>query len=149
MNTVSYWLKYSRQAARRCGRDSSQMTADLIFMERVYERTESLEVVLISVLTRWEIERGLMAAQASRQLLQFQALCAQMEIIPLDELVWAKASGVWLAAHRSGRKPSDVDILIATTALEYELTLVTRDKNLLHTCRCHEPPIACTDWTES
>lgn len=78
-----------------------------------------------SAITRYEILRGLKAKAATRQIGQFAAFCQQSEILALDDSIFNRAADLWATTHAAGRPKKDADLLIAATALEHGLTLVT------------------------
>jgi tRNA(fMet)-specific endonuclease VapC len=81
-----------------------------------------------SIITRYEILRGLKAKQAVRQIASFEDRCRKSVVLPLSDEVIVLAAGIYGDMHRSGQLISDADILIAATALVHELTLVTENQ---------------------
>jgi tRNA(fMet)-specific endonuclease VapC len=79
----------------------------------------------ISAITRYEIIRGLKAKAANKQLRQFAVFCQHSEIIPLTDAIFDRAADLWVATHAAGRPKKDADLLIAATALEHGLSLIT------------------------
>jgi len=82
-----------------------------------------------SMMTRYEILRGLNAKNATSQLATFERLCANSQILPLTDEIIVKAATIYAVLHRQGRLIGDADILIAATALVYNLTVVTNNEN--------------------
>ena len=80
-----------------------------------------------SLVTRFEILRGLKAKAATAQLETFRALCSASHILPLTDEVVEVASDVYATLHRNGTLITDADILIAATALVFDLPLVTNN----------------------
>ncbi len=85
----------------------------------------------ISIITRYEVLRGLNAKNAGGQLRKFAALCASLQILPLSDAVVVRAANIYAALHQSGQLIGDADILIAATALENGLALATNNENHL------------------
>lgn len=81
-----------------------------------------------SIITRYEVLRGLLAKDAQRQRSAFDRLCAASEVLPLDEAVIARAAEVYADLYRRGELIGDADILIAATALVHGYTLVTNNE---------------------
>jgi tRNA(fMet)-specific endonuclease VapC len=81
----------------------------------------------ISMMTRYEILRGLMAKQAVVQLSAFDRFCGANIVLPLTEKIIIRAAGIYGELHRGGALIGDGDILIAATALESGLSLVTNN----------------------
>jgi predicted nucleic acid-binding protein len=142
-NTLSYWLKYPPAAAAK------KATPKLALMKRVYERVAEVDTLYFSVLTTWEIERGYVDIGADRQLASFTAVVSKSIVVPLDDDVWRIAPEVWVAAKKSGKKPSDSDVLIAATARARGFKLVTSDANLKACADAQAPPIPRVDFADA
>ena len=71
----------------------------------------------ISLITRYEILRGLKAKNASKQIVAFERLCASSDVIALTDAIVVKAAEIYAEVHRQGRLIGDADILIAAAAL--------------------------------
>lgn len=82
-----------------------------------------------SAITRYEVRRGLKAKNATRQLQQFEIFCQHSQILPLTDTIFDRAADLWAAANAVGRPQNDADLLIAATALEHGLVLVTGNTN--------------------
>lgn len=82
-----------------------------------------------SIMTRFEVLRGLNAKNATTQLVTFERLCANSLILPLTDEIIVKAASIYAELHRQGTLIGDADILIAATALVYNLTVVTNNEN--------------------
>jgi len=81
-----------------------------------------------SIITRYEVLRGLKAKGAISQLAAFERLCANSRIIPLANDVVVRAAEIYADLHQRGALISDADILIAASAITYELTLVSNNE---------------------
>jgi tRNA(fMet)-specific endonuclease VapC len=77
----------------------------------------------LSVITRYEILRGLLAKGSAKQLVTFDQLCAASRLLPLTDSVIVQAAGIYADLHQRGKLISDADILIAGTAITYGLIL--------------------------
>lgn len=80
-----------------------------------------------SIITRYEILRGLKAKQATAQLAAFELACKYSEILPLDDRTIVRAADIFADLKRRGELIGDADILIAATALENALVMVTNN----------------------
>lgn len=80
-----------------------------------------------AVITRYEILRGLKAVRATTRQLGFERFCAASEIFPLTDPIVDRASEIYADLHQRGQLIGDADILIAATALEHGLQLVTHN----------------------
>jgi tRNA(fMet)-specific endonuclease VapC len=117
------------------GRDSN-----IVQKAREYLRTHGQ--FRISIITRYEILRGLKAKQASRQITLFEERCRKSILYPLIDDIIVKASDIYAYLYNQGLLISDADILIASTALVNNLTLITG--NLEHFNRI--PNLVCQSW---
>lgn len=82
-----------------------------------------------SIITRFEILRGLKAGGATTGIKAFDALCRQNEIIELTNPIVNRAADIYADLYKRGLIIMDADILIAATALENSLALVTNNEN--------------------
>ncbi len=78
-----------------------------------------------SSMTRYEVVRGLKAKQAARQLQQFDAFCQHSLILPVTDAVLDRTADLWATANAAGHPRDDADLIIAATAIEHGLILVT------------------------
>jgi len=83
----------------------------------------------ISIITRYEILRGLKAKSATAQIAAFEKFCLVSEILPISDSIIVKASDIYADLHKKGLLITDADILIASTALEHSLTLITNNES--------------------
>jgi tRNA(fMet)-specific endonuclease VapC len=78
-----------------------------------------------SIITRYEVLRGLKARGATRQVAAFEHWCQTSNVLPLGDDVVVRAADLYADLYRSGHLISDADILIAATALVHGLILIT------------------------
>ncbi|HEY0739792.1 MAG TPA: type II toxin-antitoxin system VapC family toxin [Herpetosiphonaceae bacterium] len=81
-----------------------------------------------SLITRYEILRGLAAKNATRQMLVFDQFCRANIILPLSDAVIVRGAEIYADLHRRGELVGDADILIAATALVAGYGLVTNNE---------------------
>lgn len=96
----------------------------------------------VSIVTRYEILRGLRAKNATSQVAAFDAMCRSMEVLPLTDEVIVYAAEVYGRLHRTGQLVGDADILIAATCLENRCEIVTN--NTSHFSRI--PGLVVRNW---
>jgi tRNA(fMet)-specific endonuclease VapC len=87
------------------------------------------QLLSFSIVTRFEILRGLKARQASVQQVTFDRLCAASHVLPLVDAVVIRAADIYADLYRRGTLIGDADILIAATALEHDLCVVTNNED--------------------
>jgi tRNA(fMet)-specific endonuclease VapC len=95
-----------------------------------------------SVITRYEILRGLKAKQAVRQMTIFEDRCNRSYLYPVTDQIVDQASDIYAYLHQKGLPISDADILIASTAMVHNLTLITGNTD--HFTRI--PNLLCNSW---
>jgi tRNA(fMet)-specific endonuclease VapC len=82
-----------------------------------------------SIITRYEILRGLHAKKATAQLVAFDRLCGVSTILPLTDAIVVRAATIYADLHQRGTLIGDADILIAATGLEHGLVVVTNNRS--------------------
>ena len=95
-----------------------------------------------SIVTRYEILRGLRVKQAVVQAAAFEALCQVCIILPLTDRVVDRAAALYADLYQRGALLQDADLLIAATALDAQRVLVTN--NLAHFQRI--PNLSIENW---
>ncbi len=81
-----------------------------------------------SIITRYEILRGLKTIDAHRQLETFEQLCLRSTIIQLSDAIISRASDIYADLSKRGELIGDADILIAASALVHGFGLVTNNE---------------------
>lgn len=95
-----------------------------------------------SIITRYEILRGLKAKNAFRQVERFEEQCRASTVFPLTDDIVVRAAEVYGSLHQRGSLIEDADILIAATALVQGFPLVT--ENAAHFRRI--PDLRVESW---
>jgi tRNA(fMet)-specific endonuclease VapC len=98
----------------------------------------------ISLMSRYEILRGLKAKNATAKLAAFEAWCLLNNVFPLSDEVVLKAADLYANLKRTGQLIGDNDLFIAATALFHGFPLATR--NVKHFGRV--PGLTIEDWTK-
>lgn len=71
----------------------------------------------ISIITRYEILRGLKAKGAHQQASRFEDFCAGSRVLSLTDDVVLRAADIYADLYKRGELIGDADILIAASAL--------------------------------
>ncbi len=79
----------------------------------------------ISIITRYEVLRGLKVRSNERQAGIFEDWCRINIVLGLDDDIIVKAADIYSELRRMGQLISDADILIAATAIVHRLVMVT------------------------
>ncbi|MDF5724174.1 MAG: PIN domain-containing protein [Rhizonema sp. PD37] len=100
--------------------------------------------VFISCITYYEVKRGLIAINATKQLSEFNQLCQRYKILLLDDIeILERASEIHLDLKCRGNSLEDADILIAATAITRGLILVSHDSDMRRV-----PGVTLEDWLD-
>lgn len=83
----------------------------------------------LSIITRFEILRGLLVKNAARQIAKFESICSQSIVLNLNDKIIIKASDIYADLYQRGELIGDADILIAATAIENGLAVVTNNES--------------------
>ncbi len=87
------------------------------------------QVFTFSIITRFEILRGLKAKNALSQIAKFEGICRFSKILELNDNAIVKAADIYADMYKCGQIIGDADILIAATALENNLPIVTNNES--------------------
>ena len=82
----------------------------------------------ISIITRYEILRGLKAKGALKQAVRFEHFCTRNRVLPIDDKVIVQAADIYADLYRRGELNADADILIAASALANGYGIVTNNE---------------------
>lgn len=82
----------------------------------------------LSIITRYEILRGLKANNAKKRATAFEEFCANNKILPITEDVISQAAEIYADLYKRGALIGDADILIAASAMVNGLGVVTNNE---------------------
>ncbi|MEM1395181.1 MAG: type II toxin-antitoxin system VapC family toxin [Cyanobacteria bacterium P01_H01_bin.150] len=89
------------------------------------------EEVFVSCITYYEIKRGLLALNATRQLADFNSLFRIYPVLYLNDLeIIETACRIHADLKKKGRPIQDADVLIAATAITRGLVLISNDSDM-------------------
>lgn len=108
---------------------SAIMRQDLVVSPKAQSYLSNHQQFTFSIITRYEILRGLKAKEATKQIAAFERFCEVSIILPITDAVIIKASDVYALLKQRGELIGDADILIASTALVNQLYVVTNNFN--------------------
>lgn len=109
-NIISYLLKGDKNIAAR-----------------IAQETERGNDVIIPPIVYYEIKRGLLAVNATRQMQVFEKLCASTVVGEIDRAVLDVAANTHATLRKAGTPVDDADILIAAYCIRNVYTLVTNN----------------------
>lgn len=108
---------------------SAVMRKNEVVLQRARAYIDAHRQFTISIITRYELLRGLNAKKASSQIKAFDRLCVSSNVLGLTDEVVERAAEIYGDLHRRGQLISDADILIAASALVHDYTLVTNNED--------------------
>lgn len=82
----------------------------------------------LSIINYYEVLSGLKHKDAHRQLENFQTIVEKNTLLPLTEKSCEIATDLYATHRKQGNPLDDMDILIASIAIENELVLVTHNR---------------------
>ncbi len=112
--------------------------------ERARSYLEEHRQFTFSIITRYEVLRGVLAKGAAKQLAAFNKLCTTSRVLLLTDSIIVQAATIYADLHRRGELICDADILIAATAITHGLTVATN--NQAHFRRI--PDLLVVNWLE-
>jgi len=117
---------------------------DPYVVSRMEEYASNHEKVYLSIITYYEILSGLKHIGAEKQIELFLEFCFLNEVLPLTLESTSIAATNYAYLRKLGTPLDDMDLLIASIAIENDLTLITH--NTKHFSRI--PGIKLQDWKE-
>ncbi len=98
-------------------------------MSQANEYLKSHKGFSISMITSFEIIRGLKIKNAQQQLAKFKSIRKYSTEFNLNSKIIERAADIYSDLYSNGNIIGDADFLIAATALENGLALVTNNEN--------------------
>ena len=108
---------------------SALMRQDPLVMDKAEAYLAEHGAFMFSIITQYEILRGLKGKAAPGRAETFQRLCQVRLILPLTEKAIIEASSIYADLHRSGDLLSDADILIAGSTIAEGVGVVTNNES--------------------
>lgn len=104
---------------------SAFMRGDQSVIQKVEKYLRFHRTLSVSVITYYEIIRGLKALSNINKLNAFKQFMSSCEVLDLDSLTAEKAAEIYNVLKKKGALVEDADILIAATAIKNELVVIT------------------------
>jgi len=95
----------------------------------VHEYLKEQEELTLSILTWYEVDRGLRKVGSGRRRRILERLCRESRVLPVTREVLDRAADIWVDLQKRGRSVGEVDIMIASTALIAGFGIATRDRD--------------------
>ncbi|QYX30256.1 type II toxin-antitoxin system VapC family toxin [Sphaerospermopsis torques-reginae] len=110
---------------------SASLKQNLQVALKITEMRRRGELIAISGITYYEVQRGLLRSNATKKLALFAQFCQDYPVLFLDDLrIFQKASEIHADLTNKGKIIQDADILIGATAIVHNLILVSHDSDL-------------------
>jgi predicted nucleic acid-binding protein len=113
------------------GLDTNIVSFDLkdnaIVKRNIDQRVDTNIKVLIPPFAYYEVKRGLVDANATRQLCLFEKLLRRCPVGPISQAVFEAAVDIYVGLKAKGRLCDENDIYIAAWCKTYDFTLVTNN----------------------
>ena len=120
---------------------SAIMRRNPVVLPQAREYLREHDCFTFSILTRYEILRGLKAKDANRQERAFESFCDANTVLPLSDDIIVQAATIYADLHRRGELIGDADILIGATARQGALNrklafcfLIAHFRSFLRSC---------------
>lgn len=107
---------------------SSILRRDPVVVARARDYLRAHQRFAFSIITRYEILRGLKARRATKQQAAFDRFCAANTILSLSDAIVVRAAEIYADLYQRGELIGDADILIAATAIVEGHGLVTNNQ---------------------
>ena len=124
-DTVSYYFRH-----------------DAVVQTHVRRYLNEHDALTISCITYYEVLRGLLARNSTRQLRDFDRFISHNHVVPLDKQALGAAAEIYAQLQKQGTLINEGDMLIAGTAVALNAVLVTN--NTAHFSRI--PQLKIENW---
>ena len=88
--------------------------------------------IVIPPLSYYEVKRGLMLINATKQMKKFEAFCELFTVGELGDYLLEEAINIYVQERKAGRNTEDADIFIATFCIHNNYILVTDNIKHFH-----------------
>ena len=96
---------------------------------KVEEYLQEFNGLSLSIISYYEILRGLKYLGNKRRITGFEKLMDKSEIVTLNRTIMIKASEIYSTLKRRGELIGDADILIAASCLIRNMIIITNNEN--------------------
>ncbi len=104
---------------------SAYMRGNPQVIRKIEDYLQKHDTLSISIISYYELRRGIKALSNAAKIEAFNKFIATCEIEDLGLLIAERAADIYDELRKAGKLVEDADILIAATALENGMTVVT------------------------
>ncbi|MDR3324735.1 MAG: PIN domain-containing protein [Spirochaetaceae bacterium] len=122
---------------------SFYLKGNAIVKRNIDQRVDANVKVIVSPFAYYEVKRGLVDANAARQLRSFDELLRRCPLGEATNAVFEEAVNIHVDLKSKGRICDDMDVLIAAFCKTYDLTLVTNNTRHFENIR----GLVLADWS--
>jgi predicted nucleic acid-binding protein len=122
---------------------SFRLKENAIVRRNIDQRVAAKIKVIVPPFAYYEVKRGLVDANATRQLRSFDKLLGDCPLGPISQAVFEAAVAIYVGVKAKGRICDEIDIYIAACCQTYGLTLVTNNTRHFENI----PALALADWS--
>lgn len=97
-------------------------------VEKLDKYLKEYGFINLSVITYYEVLNGLYFKDAKKQLKRFEEFVKLNQVLPLTDDIAKKAAEVYAELRKKGKTVGHNDILIASTAMTNNMTLITNNE---------------------
>ena len=97
-------------------------------VEKLDKYLKEYGFINLSVITYYEVLNGLYFKDAKKQMKKFEDFVKLNQVLPLTEEVAKKAAEIYAKLRKKGKTIGHNDILIASTAMVNNMTLITNNE---------------------
>ncbi|MDZ7962966.1 MAG: type II toxin-antitoxin system VapC family toxin [Aulosira sp. DedQUE10] len=108
---------------------SAIMRQNPLVLPKAQAYLEQYDKFTFSIITRYEILRGLKAKEANKQIQVFEQFCANNIIILLTDEIIVQAADIYAELRKQGTPIGDADILIAASAMVNGMAVITNNQS--------------------
>ena len=104
---------------------SFYLKGNTFVIENIEKAIEEDQTIVIAPISYYEVKRGLLLINASKQLSKLQSLCQLFPVGELGDYLLEDAINLYVEERKAKRNTEDADIFIAVFCLHNNYTLVT------------------------
>jgi predicted nucleic acid-binding protein len=111
---------------------SFYLRGNTIVIKNIEEAIGNGHNIVIPPLVYYEVKRGLMLINATKQMKKFETLCELFPVGELGDYLLEEAITIYIQERKAGRNTEDADIFIATFCIHNNYILVTDNIKHFH-----------------
>ena len=111
---------------------SFYLRGNAVVIENIEKAISNGHSIVIPPIVYYEVKRGLMLVNATKQLKKFETLCELFSVGELGDYLLEESISVYIQERKAGRNTEDADIFIATFCIHNDYILVTDNIKHFH-----------------